>query len=270
MYKIIYTFLIVLLISCNFALEQSPEVAVRYGQTVTWALYDAEDLKADKQVTPVGACVMIYAKKNKSAYCLTAEHVRNYLLEDSSEGIIFGIRTLPDRTLEPIKFRTYRYNNTYDLALLITVEPWLGEDLVVRIVPIQYPIGKPVYTIGSPVANSNVATFGHISSYIDNCQGNNTGCYLADPGIVPGNSGGGLFAYNNELVGITLKVDHVLNPVSFTSNDNSKLLPIVDQTGNSMVVETWIPHLGIFISNINILQFLYVPKTLSADTKNLN
>lgn len=83
-----------------------------------------------------------------------------------------------------------------DLAVLRIGGSFALKEAHFRHLPMK--IGDPIYAVGAPMGTPDVVVFGHISGSIDE-----DGYRIVDLSIAPGNSGGGVYDEDGNLIGLS-------------------------------------------------------------------
>lgn len=143
----------------------------------------------------------------KAMYILTCYHVVDDIIMLNEKGFDFGATVGYTRNdnLDSITGMTaygaevIKYDKENDLALLRI--DYVDENLeVISIAEKEPEKGDTVYTVGNPLGLYRTISKGIIANKVE-------GYYIFDGTITFGNSGGGLYNTNNELIGIP---NHVL------------------------------------------------------------
>lgn len=148
----------------------------------------------------------IIKKTENSMYILTCAHVVADIYEANQNGFEFGasvgyFKYKEDNSLVGViayEAEIIKYDKENDLALLKTSinDETLREVKIAEQEPI---IGDVVYSIGNPIGLIRVISKGILSNKIKDF-------YVSDNTTTFGNSGGGLFNENTELIGVPAQV----------------------------------------------------------------
>lgn len=153
----------------------------------------------------------IIKKTNKGMYIITAYHVvvENAELSKSREdiGVTIGYpkRDYLDKIGGMILYgaKIIKVDEDNDLALLKTScdDDNLNE---IKIAEINPKIGDAVYSIGNPLGILRTVSKGVLCNIVEEF-------YISDNTVTYGNSGGGLFNKNGELIGVPVQVGIIYN-----------------------------------------------------------
>jgi S1-C subfamily serine protease len=154
-------------------------------------------MSSPKGMKVVGTGVIIECTKGAPVKVITANHVAEGIQDEGSP--IFG-GTLSQKSY--IQFKVLRTAEKHDLALLVSEAP-AEDDCVVAPVATGFPsVGSFVWVVGYPMGVERNVSHGILSAtYFSNMKPG-TFLYRIDAAVAPGNSGGGVFNQQGELIGI--------------------------------------------------------------------
>lgn len=246
-------------VTCNCAVSYIPEdisKQVEIGRSATFSLWKMSEISINENAPARGNCVVIKSDPGKQLICATARHTAENLGFVNDEGVavptpivamleykgeMIGTFLLPDKK-----------SDIEDIAILKSITLWDGPNIAVRIHKKLLPIGYPIYIVGSPVSMSGTVSYGYIANKVE-CKGSVGLCYVAGP-MTFGNSGGGLFNYRGELIGIASAVSIMTTPVIVERKD--VIVKITNSDDEQLVIQYPIVNQGFFIPSIQLLKLL--------------
>lgn len=159
-------------------------------------------LYLDTGLTKVaGSGVILKNKKNKPIHILTAYHVIQAIQEkQGKDAVIIAGHKNPS---EIILTNLHSYNKKDDLALLIGIIPQKQDGPYVVLAKERPVIGSNVWVIGSPTGIERNVTRCVLSTII---YSKGVRMYRTCAEVYFGNSGGGMFNDNQELIGIMVQI----------------------------------------------------------------
>jgi len=216
--------------------EVSPRLSRAYVSTLNVL---SMDLKTR------GSAVVIESLPGKRTFVLTAFHV----VDDMNPALI-PLRSCSSFTATDCEiyfFEVANTNKVKDLALLRSIVP-LKHPLVAARVASEEPLkGDTLSIIGNPGGLHRKITKGILSHIVQTSKG--LGIYITDAAIDFGNSGGGFFNEDGELIGIAHAA--VMNVLPLTPTIS---LPIGIKHGYALGVS--LPEIHSFLKSVH-LQHLY-------------
>jgi S1-C subfamily serine protease len=168
-----------------------PEVRNMYASSISV-------LKDKKNV--VGSGTIIYNKRNKRMVVITAAHVVREQYKKNPECII----NISYRKEDIRKMKVFKYSDHFDLAVLISTTKEVKDGPYAKLAATHGKIGDKVWLIGAPLGEKNTVTEGIISNRVEN---KGKMLYRTTAAGFFGNSGGGLFNEEGELLGVA----HILS-----------------------------------------------------------
>jgi S1-C subfamily serine protease len=148
----------------------------------------------------------VIKKTENNMYILTCAHVVKEIYEFNKQGLKFGVSigySKSDKRDIIAGMIVYgaeiiKYDEENDLALLKT---FIVDDnlIAINITNTEPQKGDIVYSVGSPLGLLRTISKGILSNKIE-------GFYVSDNTITFGNSGGGLYNINGELIGVPARV----------------------------------------------------------------
>lgn len=195
--------------SLNFTdvkLKTNKSIATAYKSTVTVIQVFPRVLGFDlfgtyKEVR--GSGVIVAEQSNNRLDILTCLHVASTLVGGRAEVMFeVGGRVV----LLPVKIKSF--DAGLDLAILETLEPWNGDDVIIDVASRSPARGDEAWVVGAPNDSIGNVTHGVISNKVM-CGGVaiNATCYRLDVSIFFGNSGGALLNSKGQLIGIVNAVE---------------------------------------------------------------
>lgn len=141
-----------------------------------------------------GSGTIIYNRVGQQMFVLTAAHVVKAILERDQKPYV---STAYD--IENYETTIYKIDYERDLALLSSVKKMKKPGPFVKI-SLHIPnIGDSIWVIGTPLGDDRTVTNGIISNF--KVDGKKM-LYRTTAPVYYGNSGGGMFNSNNELIGV--------------------------------------------------------------------
>jgi len=129
-------------------------------------------------------------------YILTACHC---ILHDDATPMEYGFIFTPDK----YRVEVLGYDRANDLALLETTDK-LPPMPIAQISWIYPSVGDAVWTIGAPNGIADTVSRGIVSKIPTPCWGGQD-CFATDAAVYYGNSGGGVFDTDGQLVGVVVE-----------------------------------------------------------------
>lgn len=155
----------------------------------------------DKKGDVSGSGTIIWNKKNDYLMVITAAHVVESMKEKKIPVHITFSYSSAIKPMRVVKVRTNK-----DLALLMGNSKEISDGPYVRIATSRPNIGDDVWAIGSPLGTKYTTTKGNLSNFE---KEEYKSVYRFTAPIFFGNSGGGLFNSDGELIGVVYGVLYI-------------------------------------------------------------
>lgn len=146
----------------------------------------------------IGSGVVLKHEESQPIEVLTALHVVKHMYPNP---IFFGLIRNGQLHLSLIS----KIDTDNDLALLVTVRPAEDDGPEVPLAKDEPVLGSPAWVIGNPRGILGNISYGIISNILTVDDGSKY--YRIDTALYYGNSGGGVFNYKGELIGIAHAVE---------------------------------------------------------------
>lgn len=168
-------------------------------------------LVANNKTRLVGSATVIQCEKGKPIIAITANHV----VDNIPAFYTYSIGNAAQFTLEDVNIA--KQNQATDLAVLVGKEPRKTSCPIVSLATSFPKIGSTIWVIGSPSGHEKNITKGLLSSVYEK---KHILYYRTDADIFFGNSGGGIFNKNNELIGVAqaIYISKSFNGNSYVDN----------------------------------------------------
>lgn len=176
-------------------IEINPDIAAGYHATA--------DILDPTEKYNTGTAVVIQRRKGKKVKAITARHIVLHFLKAKQPTLPLRICYLQDRSnCKTERFITVAIDKEADLAIIESVNIALHDGIEARIANKMSNLGDTIWIIGSNNRESRQVAKGTLAGYVTEKAGDEL---LLDANVYNGDSGGGVFNENNEVIGIVSK-----------------------------------------------------------------
>lgn len=155
----------------------------------------------DNKIRLIGSAVVTKCEKGKPIRLFTAAHVPNAITELGGPTATILIGSMVSKRFQQVKVIVDRSGQDLDV-----LEGFVPEEQSCSSVPVASTLpelGSPVWLVGNPMGHEKNITKGVLSNtFFSMFFKDKPLVYRTDAACGPGNSGGGLFNFKGELIGI--------------------------------------------------------------------